>query len=216
LKKLLGAGGASAFAAAILLTLGGSGQALAQQAKVLPIVNAVASTSVSPTQAVAAASVTPIVAAPAIAAPAAAAVTAALPLSALVAANSVGAALDKQGECLATAVYFESMGESLHGQLAVANVVINRARSGRYPATWCGVVKQKAQFSFVRSGRFPRVDTGSEAWRKAQAIARIAALNLTSAVPSDVLWYHADYVAPRWRNNLQRVEKIGAHIFYRS
>ena len=210
MTKFLGAGGASAFAAGLLLMLGGSGQALAQQVKSFPVVQAVARTSINPAP----------VAAPAAAvastAPAAAATTAAVPLSALVAANSVGAALDEQGKCLATAVYFESMGESLEGQLAVANVVINRARSGRYPSSWCGVVKQKAQFSFVRGGRFPHVNTASDAWRKAEAIARIAALNLTSAVSSDVLWYHADYVAPRWRNNLQRAEQIGAHIFYRS
>jgi N-acetylmuramoyl-L-alanine amidase len=211
LTKFLGAGGASALAAGMLLTLGGSGQALAQQVKSFPVVQAVARTTINPAPAVA--SVAPAASA---AAPAAAAVTAALPLSSLVAANSVGAALDEQGKCLATAVYFESMGESLEGQLAVANVVINRARSGRYPTSWCGVVKQKAQFSFVRGGRFPHVNTASDAWRKAEAIARIAALNLTSAVSSDVLWYHADYVAPRWRNNLQRAEQIGAHIFYRS
>ena len=201
----------------MLLTVGGSGQALAQQVKNLPVVQAVASTAISPVRVAATAAVSPAVAASATsAAPVASAITAALPLSTLVAANSVGAALDEQGKCLATAVYFESMGESLEGQLAVANVVINRARSGQYPSTWCGVVKQKAQFSFVRGGRFPRIDAASDAWRKAEAIARIAALNLTSAVPSDVLWYHADYVAPRWRNNLQRVNKIGAHIFYRS
>ena len=138
------------------------------------------------------------------------------PLAALVDANSVGGALDEQGKCLATAVYFESMGESLEGQLAVAQVVINRARSGRYPSSWCGVVKQKAQFSFVRSGRFPRIDAGGDAWRKAQAIARIAALNLSSTLSADVLWYHADYVAPGWGRRLVRAEKIGAHIFYRS
>jgi spore germination cell wall hydrolase CwlJ-like protein len=136
-------------------------------------------------------------------------------LTDLVNVHRTGAELDEQGQCLATAVYFESMGEPLEGQLAVANVVINRAKSGRYPTSWCGVVKQKAQFSFVRSGRFPRIDHGCDAWAKAQAIARIAALNLTSALPQDVLWYHADYVAPRWCNNLRRVEKIGAHIFYR-
>jgi N-acetylmuramoyl-L-alanine amidase len=95
-------------------------------------------------------------------------------------------------------------------------VVINRAASGRYPTSWCGVVKQKAQFSFVRSGRFPRVDAGCDAWRKAQAIARIAVANASDILPTDVLWYHADYVAPKWRNNLRRVEKIGAHIFYRA
>lgn len=203
----------------MLLTVGGSGQALAQQVKNLPVVQAVAGTSTSAVPASAVATITPAVAAPAVAvtaAPAASAAATVLPLSALVAAHSAGAELDEQGKCLATAVYFESMGESLQGQLAVANVVINRARSSQYPSTWCGVVKQKAQFSFVRNGVFPSVNTGSDAWRKAQAIARIAALNITSALPGDVLWYHADYVAPRWRNNLRRVEKIGAHIFYRS
>lgn len=202
----------------MLLSVGGSGQALAQQVKNLPVVQAVAgTTNVAPAAAVMTA--TPVSAGPVAAAATGvpvASVAAILPLSALVTVHSAGAELDEQGKCLATAVYFESMGESLQGQLAVANVVINRARSPRYPSSWCAVVKQKAQFSFVRNGRFPTIDTGSDAWRKAQAIARIAALNITSALPGDVLWYHADYVAPRWRNNLRRVEKIGAHIFYRS
>nr|WP_294851082.1 cell wall hydrolase [uncultured Sphingomonas sp.] len=137
-------------------------------------------------------------------------------LSQLVDTQMDGAPLDAQGKCLATAVYFEAMGETLEGQLAVANVVINRARSGQYPSSWCGVVKQRAQFSFVRNGRFPRIDINCVEWERAQAIARIAALNLKTALPDDVLWYHADYVAPRWRTNLTKVEKIGAHIFYRS
>ena len=127
-----------------------------------------------------------------------------------------GNALDEQQSCLATAVYFESMGEPLEGQLAVARVVINRAASGQYPTSWCAVVKQKAQFSFVRSGRFPRIDPASQAWRKAQAIARIAVANASATLPTDVLWYHADYVAPSWGRRLTRVEKIGAHIFYRA
>ena len=138
------------------------------------------------------------------------------PLSALVAAQGMGPALDEQGHCLATAVYFESMGETLEGQLAVAQVVINRANSGRYPTSWCAVVKQKAQFSFVRSGQFPRIDAACQAWRKAQAIARIAAGKMVQVIPTDVLWYHADYVAPSWGRRLARVEKIGAHIFYRA
>ena len=125
-------------------------------------------------------------------------------------------ALDPEATCLATAVYFESMGEPLEGQLAVARVVINRAASGRYPNSWCAVVKQKAQFSFVRSGQFPRVDAACEAWRKAQAIARIAAGKMAQVIPTDVLWYHADYVAPSWGRRLARVDKIGAHIFYRA
>jgi spore germination cell wall hydrolase CwlJ-like protein len=138
------------------------------------------------------------------------------PLSQLVAAQSNGPALDAEATCLATAVYFESMGESLEGQLAVAQVVINRAKSGQYPSSLCGVVKQKAQFSFVRAGQFPRIDAGCEAWRKAQAIARIATAKMAEVIPADVLWYHADYVAPSWGRRLARVDKIGAHIFYRA
>ena len=124
--------------------------------------------------------------------------------------------LDEEANCLATAVYFESKGEPLVGQLAVAQVVINRARSGRFPPTLCGVVKQHAQFSFVRGGAFPHVDAGCNAWRRARAIARIAQNSLMASLPSDVLWYHADYVAPRWRQAMIKVEKIGAHIFYRA
>ena len=204
MKKFLGAGSVSAFAAVALLTLGGSDAAIAQQVTArYPVVQAVVRTATNPINAIARI-VTPVPA------------PTPVPLSALVDANIAGGALDEQGKCLATAVYFESMGEPLEGQLAVAQVVINRARSGRYPSSWCGVVKQKAQFSFVRGGRFPRIDPACQAWAKAQAIARIAALNLTSTLSSDVLWYHADYVAPGWGRRLVKAEKIGAHIFYRS
>jgi spore germination cell wall hydrolase CwlJ-like protein len=149
-------------------------------------------------------------------APVAAAPVAGQPLWALVETHAAGPALDAEATCLATAVYFESKGESLEGQLAVAQVVLNRAVSGRYPTTLCAVVKQKAQFSFVRSGHFPRIDAGCAAWRKAQAIARIAAGKMAQVIPTDVLWYHADYVAPSWGRRLARVDKIGAHIFYRA
>ena len=141
-----------------------------------------------------------------------------LPLAALVAFNSVGAELDEQAHCLAVAVYHEARGESLEGQLAVANVVINRANSGKYPDSWCKVVKQPWQFSFVnpRTGRYPAVNVNSQSWINAQAIARIAASKTASEVDPDVLWYHADYVAPSWGKRLQLVEKIGTHIFYRA
>ncbi len=153
---------------------------------------------------------------PAIRAITAAAAPARPDLGQMVERYATGAALNEQQRCLATAVYFESMGEPLEGQLAVARVVINRAASGRYPTDWCGVVKQKAQFSFVRGGQFPRIDPACAAWRKAQSIARIAVANASASLPTDVLWYHADYVAPGWGKRLTRVEKIGAHIFYRS
>jgi spore germination cell wall hydrolase CwlJ-like protein len=138
------------------------------------------------------------------------------PLYALVDKFATNAPLDEQTNCLATAVYFEARGESLEGQLAVARVVMNRAASGRYPASWCEVVKQPAQFSFVRNGQFPYADTASDAWRKAEAIAELASANIVPSVGTDVLWYHADYVAPSWGRRLSRADKIGAHIFYRA
>jgi spore germination cell wall hydrolase CwlJ-like protein len=93
---------------------------------------------------------------------------------------------------------------------------MNRSVSGRYPPDWCSVVKQPAQFSFVRHGEFPSIDTNSAAWARAQGIARLATANVVPSVGSDVLWYHANYVAPSWGHRLNVVEKIGAHIFYRA
>ena len=133
-------------------------------------------------------------------------------------AKQTGAALNEQEECIAIAVYHEARGEPLDGQLAVAEVIMNRAASGRYPASWCQVVKQPWQFSFVhpRTGRIPAVNRASASWAYAQAITRIAVGNHADALPGDVLWYHADYVAPSWGRRLAKVEKIGAHIFYRA
>lgn len=133
-------------------------------------------------------------------------------------AKQTGTELTEQEECIAIAVYHEARGEPLDGQLAVAEVIMNRAASGRYPAGWCQVVKQPWQFSFVnpRTGHMPAVRRDSAAWAYAQAITRIAVGHFADALPGDVLWYHADYVAPSWGRRLAKVEKIGAHIFYRA
>lgn len=124
-----------------------------------------------------------------------------------------GFSLDEQGKCLANAVYFEARGESLEGQLAVADVVINRTESDKYPSTWCNVIKQKAQFSFVKNRAFPKV-RDMESWETAKAVARIAIEDAHEIVPEGVLWYHADYVKPVWRKRLNQVAKVGVHIFY--
>jgi len=137
------------------------------------------------------------------------------PLYALVDRYSTGAPLSEEANCVATAVYFEARGEALEGQLAVARVVMNRASSGQYPASWCSVVKQPAQFSFVRHGQFPAIDTASAAWAKAQGVTRLAMSNVIPSLSNDVLWYHADYVDPSWGHRLSMVQKIGQHIFYR-
>jgi spore germination cell wall hydrolase CwlJ-like protein len=78
------------------------------------------------------------------------------------------------------------------------------------------VVKQPAQFSFVRHGEFPYADVNSNAWKKAEAVAELAAANIVPSISSDVLWYHANYVAPSWGRRLSMVQQIGAHIFYRA
>jgi spore germination cell wall hydrolase CwlJ-like protein len=128
------------------------------------------------------------------------------------------AASDPDGaeeDCLANAVYFEARGESLEGQLAVAEVVMNRAASGRYPASLCAVVRQPAQFSFVRGGRMPRADRASQAWRRAVGIARVARAGARRMLAGNVLWYHANYVSPGWGRRLSMTDRIGAHVFYR-
>ncbi len=117
-------------------------------------------------------------------------------------------------DCLANAVYFEARGEPVEGQLAVAEVVLNRTQSGRYPPTVCGVVTQRAQFSFVRRGVIPRADRASGAWRRAVAVARIAVDGARRLLPANVLWYHANYVTPSWCRRLARNTRIGLHIFY--
>lgn len=116
-------------------------------------------------------------------------------------------------ECLAGTVYFESKGESLAGQLAVAEVVINRKNSGRFANSICGVVYQPKQFSFVRGGKMPRIDRSSKHWHNAVAIAHIAMDNQWQSPVKGSLFFHANYVSPGWR--LTRTGTIGNHVFYR-
>ena len=123
--------------------------------------------------------------------------------------------LTEQMHCLAGAVYFESRGEPLYGQLAVAETIINRSEDNRWPASYCGVVMQRSQFSFVKNGRMPRINTSSAAWTRAKAIARIAHNGLWESAASDAVYFHADYVRPRWSRSKTRVAQIDTHIFYR-
>ncbi len=119
----------------------------------------------------------------------------------------------KEMECLAGTIYFESKGESLSGQLAVAEVVINRKNSPRFPNSICGVVFQKSQFSFVRGGKMPAIAKGGKHWRNAVAIAHIAMDNQWASPVTGSLFFHAKYVSPGWR--LQRTGTVGNHVFYR-
>ena len=134
-------------------------------------------------------------------------------LAALVESRGGTAPANREEECLAVAVYFESRSEPLEGQLAVAKVLLNRASSGRFPSTVCGVVMQPGQFSFVRGGGFPAIAKGGRDWREAIAIAHIAREGSWKSPIESALFFHAARVSPGWR--LTRVAAIGNHIFYR-
>ncbi len=121
--------------------------------------------------------------------------------------------LDSQMRCLAGAIYFEARGELLDGQLAVGRVVVERANSGRFPASYCGVVFQRSQFSFVRGQSMPSVQESTAAWQRAVAIARIADEGTWQSPAQGALYFHATYVSPGWRR--QRLAQIDNHIFYR-
>lgn len=123
--------------------------------------------------------------------------------------------------CLAKAIYFEARGEPVRGQMAVAQVILNRVESERYPDTICGVVYQNSnrrnacQFSFACDGS-PDVTREKTAWRKAQTVASdiLSGKGDTGATVT-ATHYHADYVRPRWASKMERLSKIGRHIFYR-
>jgi hypothetical protein len=126
----------------------------------------------------------------------------------------------RQMRCLAEAIYFESRSEPEEGQAAVAQVVLNRVRSGIYPTTVCGVVYQDrnrpfaCQFTFACEGKSLRVEEPGP-WAVATRIARdvVSGANYNPKVDTAVN-YHANYVAPFWAGYLRRVDRIGAHIFY--
>lgn len=117
-------------------------------------------------------------------------------------------------ECLAVGIYFESKSEPLAGQLAVGEVIANRANSnGRFPSTYCGVLFQRSQFSFIRGKSWPAVNKSSRQWQNAVAIARIVDQDLKDSAVGNALFFHAKHVSPRWR--LKRVASVGNHVFYR-
>jgi spore germination cell wall hydrolase CwlJ-like protein len=116
---------------------------------------------------------------------------------------------DSELDCLATAVWFESRGEVMEGQLAVAQAVLNRARSGRWGNSICSVIRAPGQFSFVPA----RVQRTSATFTTAMAVARVAMLGLWHQVAEGAHSFHAARLNPGWR--LKRIGRIGNHVFYR-
>jgi spore germination cell wall hydrolase CwlJ-like protein len=127
----------------------------------------------------------------------------------------------REMKCLAEAVYFEARSEPEAGQAAVAQVVINRAKSGLYPTSICGVVYQNrhrykaCQFTFACEGKALTIRE-PEAWERASRIVQevLEGNRYLQAVGSST-HYHADYVSPYWSRKLKRTDRIGRHIFYK-
>lgn len=122
--------------------------------------------------------------------------------------------------CLAQAVYFEARNEPLEGQMAVAQVVLNRVKSPDYPKSICAVVFQgeahhhACQFSFACDGQADKPVT-SVAWKQAMAIGLTALARQQDDLTLDATHYHASYVDPTWAATLKPTVRLGRHIFYR-
>lgn len=134
-------------------------------------------------------------------------------------ASVFGAAEQK---CLATAIYFEARGENARGQAAVAQVVLNRVRNPAYPKSICGVVYQNdnwrnaCQFSFACDGVRDRI-TSPYHYKLAQDVAMaVTAGKIFIPEVGSSTHYHATYVHPRWSRTMEKMKKIGLHIFYRT
>ena len=122
--------------------------------------------------------------------------------------------------CLAEAIYHEARGEPTLGQLAVANVILNRVASVQYPNTVCGVVHQnkhiklRCQFTYACNGKSRKPRPG-DYWDKAQRVAEQALDGKRQILAvKGATHYHADYVNPGWHRSMKVLKKIGRHIFY--
>lgn len=126
----------------------------------------------------------------------------------------------REQDCLAEAVYYEARGENVRGQIAVAEVVLNRVRHRAYPDTICGVVYQGSeratgcQFSFTCDGSMDRAPRG-RAWRQSQLVAKHAMLGFAPQLTRSATHYHTTAVNPHWSGSLVQTRQIGVHIFYR-
>jgi len=130
--------------------------------------------------------------------------------------------LERQRLCLTQGVYYEARGERSIGQLAVAEVILNRAASNHYPPSICGVVFQGAksnrcQFSFACMKNVMNRPLNPVAWRKAERLAHyVLSGKVRNSVIGSATYYHASYVNPYWAPSMVEVVKIGQHIFYSS
>jgi spore germination cell wall hydrolase CwlJ-like protein len=117
--------------------------------------------------------------------------------------------------CLTQALYYEARGEGVQGQLAVADVILQRQKSKYHPDTICDVVYEPYQFSFVSDGSTLR-EIDVEAWNKADDLSgRILRHEVKTSLTGRALFYHAKTIRPDWADSMVKTAEIGNHIFYR-
>jgi len=131
------------------------------------------------------------------------------------------AAGGSEWECLAEALYFEARGERLKGQFAVAEVILNRVDSARYPDTVCAVVNQgtgkryQCQFTYTCDGHAENIHE-PKAWERVGKVARLMLDGAPRVLTAGATHYHTKAVNPRWAHTYPRTATIGVHHFYRS
>lgn len=134
-------------------------------------------------------------------------------LAELVERTQLPSSLSREMECLASAIYFEARSETLEGQLAVGRVIVTRASSGRFPSSYCGVVYQPSQFSFVRASGLPAINHDGRMWQQAVKIALIADSGAWRSPVEGAMFFHAAHIAPSWGKT--RMARVDNHVFYR-
>lgn len=131
---------------------------------------------------------------------------------------------DQEWACLAEALYFEARGETIQGQFAVAEVILNRRDSKRFPNTVCGVISQGAksakapracQFSYKCDGA-PEVFKEKRAYKRVGKVAAIVLNGFARELTKGATYYHTTHVKPRWSRKFDRTAQIGVHFFYRN
>lgn len=130
------------------------------------------------------------------------------------------AAGGKDWQCLSEALYFEARGESVKGQFAVAEVIMNRVDSKRFPNSVCGVINQgtgrkfACQFTYTCDGKPENIGDPS-AWQNVGKVARAMLDGAPRSLTKGATYYHATWVRPKWSRKFTRTARIGVHLFYR-
>ena len=127
---------------------------------------------------------------------------------------------DEEWRCLAEALYFEARGETVKGQFAVAEVIMNRVNSSRFPATLCGVINQgtgrkyQCQFTYTCDG-YKEIIAEPKAFERVAKVARAVLDGVTVGLTGGATYYHTTAVRPKWSRTYKQTARIGVHVFYR-